>query len=708
MYLQSGANFFFRASVSGSYAEYMRITSAGNVGIGTSSPAYQLDIGGGTTVTNRARFQRGSDDSNQFMTMGWNSISVHRASVPLSSPQTSLSFNQVGSDGTRTAMFIDSPGNVGIGTSSPDANLTVNGAASFAAGTAAAPSIARAGDLNTGIFFPAADTIAFAEGGAEAMRIDSSGNLGLGVTPSAWGSIFDAAQIGNYGAFVAGRADSSNQLHLGTNSYYNGTNWIYTNTSTATRYVQASGAHEWHTAPSGTAGNAISFTQAMTLDASGNLGVGTTSPSNYGKLTVGITGTAAPTNATNLGPNSINLAIGSSNTDVTAGVFGWQAADPGVGSGIGFSREDGTNWGTQVRFYTHPTTTTNIGDVTERARITSGGDFGIGTTSPASKLGVAGDITLGLSPGPGSSYGKLSWRYNNSVSTGAAGYIEVQQVSAGNSGYMVFATNNNTPDSAEATERMRIDSAGNVGIGTTSPGAKLEVNQAATAFPGFKLTGSSSPGMQIVEATGVTAHFANDSGGVYAGSSTSHPFVLRTNNTERARIDSSGNLLVGTTSATNGGVDSGFQVQNLSGNGTTINIGHPSGAGDGYSYALFSYNNSVIGSIGQSGTTAVLYNVTSDYRLKTVVGPVANAGQRIDALQPVEYTWNSDGSRTRGFLAHQFQEVYAGSVSGTKDAVDAEGKPVYQSMQASTSEVIADLVAELQSLRARVAALESI
>jgi hypothetical protein len=68
-------------------------------------------------------------------------------------------------------------GNVGIGTSSPDANLTVNGAASFAAGTAAAPSIARAGDLNTGIFFPDADTIAFAEGGAEAMRIDSVGKI---------------------------------------------------------------------------------------------------------------------------------------------------------------------------------------------------------------------------------------------------------------------------------------------------------------------------------------------------------------------------------------------------------------------------------------------------------------------------------------------------------------------------------------------------
>jgi len=71
----------------------------------------------------------------------------------------------------------DANGNVGIGTSSPDANLTVNGAASFAAGSAAAPSIARAGDLNTGIFFPAADTIAFSEGGVEAMRITSTGAI---------------------------------------------------------------------------------------------------------------------------------------------------------------------------------------------------------------------------------------------------------------------------------------------------------------------------------------------------------------------------------------------------------------------------------------------------------------------------------------------------------------------------------------------------
>ena len=141
--------------------------------------------------------------------------------------------------------------------------------------------------------------------------------------------------------------------------------------------------------------------------------------------------------------------------------------------------------------------------------------------------------------------------------------------------------------------------------------------------------------------------------------------------------------------------------------GSVVIVSHSTGDVSGDLYAAFNYSGTQIGSITQSGTTAVLYNVTSDYRLKTVLGPVADAGARIDALQPIEYEWKADGLRTRGFLAHQFQEVYAGSVSGTKDAVDADGKPKYQAMQASTSEVIADLVAELQSLRARVAQLES-
>ena len=91
-------------------------------------------------------------------------------------------------------------------------------------------------------------------------------------------------------------------------------------------------------------------------------------------------------------------------------------------------------------------------------------------------------------------------------------------------------------------------------------------------------------------------------------------------------------------------------------------------------------------------------------RLKNVIGSVTGQGERLDALKPVDYTWKDGGQQARGFLAHEFQEIYGNSVTGQKDAVDDNGNPIYQAMQASTPEVIADLVAEIQSLRARLKA----
>jgi hypothetical protein len=132
------------------------------------------------------------------------------------------------------------------------------------AGTAGAPAITTTGDTNTGIFFPAADTIAFAEGGVEAMRLDSAGNMGLGVTPSAWGSVSRAMQFQNG---VSIFSNTSGLGGLGNNVYSNpGTADYYIANGYATRYYQFNGTHVWNTAASGTAGNAITFTQAMTLD----------------------------------------------------------------------------------------------------------------------------------------------------------------------------------------------------------------------------------------------------------------------------------------------------------------------------------------------------------------------------------------------------------------------------------------------------------
>ena len=142
-------------------------------------------------------------------------------------------------------------------------------------GSAATPAI-RGTDANTGIFFPAADTIAFSEGGAEVMRIDSSGNVGIGITPSAWGTGYKVLQIGAAGALWSPTAASS-QVLLNANSYFDGTNYKYINTNSATDYSQNAGTHIWRTAASGTAGNTISFTERMRIDSSGNLLVGTTS-----------------------------------------------------------------------------------------------------------------------------------------------------------------------------------------------------------------------------------------------------------------------------------------------------------------------------------------------------------------------------------------------------------------------------------------------
>jgi hypothetical protein len=150
--------------------------------------------------------------------------------------------------------------------------LTVGGIASHAAGSAAAPTITATGDTNTGIFFPAADTIAFSEGGVESARFDSSGNFGVGVTPTN-NTLGKTVQVGQSTVLTADA--SANRFWFGSNWYYNsGDKYIANGFSTL--YSQQSGTHQWFNAASGTAGNTISFTQAMTLDASGRLIVGDT------------------------------------------------------------------------------------------------------------------------------------------------------------------------------------------------------------------------------------------------------------------------------------------------------------------------------------------------------------------------------------------------------------------------------------------------
>jgi hypothetical protein len=146
-------------------------------------------------------------------------------------------------------------------------------------------------------------TLIFATAGVDKMTLNASGNLGLGVTPSAWDTtIFKGLQVANSNAFLVGRVDTASQLQIGTNAYYNADgNWKFIQNGYATRYVQSAGSHWWDcSSASGTAGNAITFTQAMTLTAAGRLLIGTPTEATYmldvngtGRFTGALSGTSA-------------------------------------------------------------------------------------------------------------------------------------------------------------------------------------------------------------------------------------------------------------------------------------------------------------------------------------------------------------------------------------------------------------------------------
>ena len=218
---------------------------------------------------------------------------------------------------------------------------------------------------------------------------------------------------------------------------------------------------------------------------------------------------------------------------------------------------------------------------------------------------------------------------------------------------LYFPTSTTLGLSTAGTNALYIDASQNVGIGTTSPSAKLTV-----------------AGSVLVTA-----------GTVYVTTTADNPGIG--NNTVGATLQNGGYACFSRASPA--------LYVNFTGTGTGTNV-------------EFHWQGTGVGSIATTSTSTA-YNTSSDYRLKNSVEPMTFGLATVAALKPVTYKWNVDDSAGEGFIAHELQAVIPHAVTGEKDAVDADGKPQYQGVD--YSKIVVHLVAALQELDAKFEAYKA-
>jgi hypothetical protein len=370
----------------------------------------------------------------------------------------------------------------------------------------------------------------------------------------------------------------------------------------------------------------------------------------------------------------------------------------------------------------------------ERLRIDTSGNVGIGTSSPTKRLTVVNltDTTTvgnnsvmtvqGGAGGTVNSVAEIGFAFQTFSGTNplcALGYQLTSNAGSG-SGALTFSTRSVTTDTAPS-ERMRIDSSGNVGIGTASPGTKLDVvgnmvlsgqstadqffrvgaNRSGNGYSFIDLQGDAtySNGLRLIRLnTGANAGSSIESRGTGAFQIVTQeaaPIAFFTNATERARIDSSGNFLVGATATL-----ADHKVLIRQAGALPCLALQNTGSSFQNMISFYSTAGVIKGSVSSPNDSSVAYNTTSDYRLKENVAPMTGALSKVAQLKPCTYTWKSDGSSGQGFIAHELAEVVPDAVTGEKDAVDEDGSIKPQGID--TSFLVATLTAAIQELKAEL------
>jgi len=369
-------------------------------------------------------------------------------------------------------------------------------------------------DIGMIIYDHSANALNFWTNASQRMLLNSSGNLGLGVTPSAWGSAAKAMQIGSYGSF----SSYTNELDISLNSYWN-SGYKYTNTNPATLYSQYNGQHQWFNAPSGTAGNAISFTQAMTLNASGNLSIGNTNDTykldvtgqirvngnTNEQLILDFTTAAGGFSWQSFRLNGVNKYRLVGNVDNSFGIY----SDILSAYPLTIASTGAATFSSSVTANQFISNATNVGDeyyfikgnaavnnnfsiyaysnyvylnaynsINIRANNTggsggtinlTGGNVGIGTSSPTNGL-----LVINSTASNGVRFAlESSGTMNGVVALGsnAISGLSTTDMALWTRGIMAFET-------GASGEKMRITSGGNVGIGNTNPLSKLHIGGA--------------------------------------------------------------------------------------------------------------------------------------------------------------------------------------------------------------------------------------
>jgi len=280
----------------------------------------------------------------------------------------------------------------------------------------------------------------------------------------------------------------------------------------------------------------------------------------------------------------------------------------------------------------------------------------------------------------------------------------------GNSGYNTIESggSNELIIGRSGSEQMRIDSSGHLMLGTTTEGnaAADNLTLSGSGHVGITIrsTDSSSSRIYFSDATSGTGEYVGYM--IY-----DHPvnaMIFGTSSTEHMRIDSSGNVGFSTTNTSIATSNSEYGLM-ISGGGrifSTINNDHhdlnrASGNGE---LIRCRRGGTQVGSISVT-LSATAFNTSSDYRLKTDAKPITGATDRIKQLNPVNFKWIVDDTRADGFIAHEAEAVVPEAITGAKDAVDADGNPVYQGID--QSKLVPLLVATIKELEARITTLES-